>query len=501
MAGAKTADEKEPEEPAGSASLEWADSRSSRRRFLEAALVNACGFMWFADNGILPAVYQELQDEFAVSLTELGTLTFVRGLVEGLASLPMGFAADLRPRQQLICVGVLLWSAGIVGCGLATDWWMVFLGRMLNGIGLGMVQPLLYSLISDMTPPAKRGSAFGMLRFTGNMGSMAGTYFATLLAGFSIKGMSGWRVVFIFSGLLSALIGILLDCFVKDPRTKFEPVASAAKLVRAKTPELCSILSIPTFAVILAQGVFGTAFFYSFSFFTLWLELSCFDNTQAADIMAAFVFGQALAGIIGGRVFDAVAQRFPNHGPPWTCMLTVAASFPVSATIIFLLQPTWPLYSFVFMFLLFGWVVAWAGFANCKIFGDIVPQNIYSYIFALDRCVEGAIGSIGALATGKITDVFFRFDASSLEEGSCSPSDAMQLGRGVFTVHIVAGGLCVLLNSGLHFTYPRDRLTFKQLHCLESDESEEEDNGQATACGTKDVKDFAPEDVLTENRA
>eukprot|EP00929_Paragymnodinium_shiwhaense_P105410 TRINITY_DN70410_c0_g1_i1.p1 TRINITY_DN70410_c0_g1~~TRINITY_DN70410_c0_g1_i1.p1 ORF type:complete len:520 (-),score=63.57 TRINITY_DN70410_c0_g1_i1:308-1867(-) len=454
--------------------LTWQDERSAERQLLEAVIVNACSFMWCADAGILPAVYHELQEDFAVTLTALGTLTFLRGLVEGIAALPMGFAADLMPRPNLICIGVLLWSAGIVACGLAAEWWLVFVGRLLNGIGLGIVQPLLCSLIADMNPPSRRGSAFGTFRFAGNIGSMVGSYLATLLASSSIFGLAGWRCVFVVFGLISGVIGLLLGCLVKDPRTNFEPITNVLQLVRNTWPTCCSILRVQTFQVILAQGAFGTSMFSCFSFFTLWLELSCFSNAASADVMAAFVFGQALASLFGGRIFDAFVQRYPHHGPPWTCILTVAAGLPFSTFIIFTLTPDYPEYIAVLLFFLFGFVIPWAGFVNNRIFSDIVPQSVYSHIFALDRCVEGGIGAVGALATGQITARFFHFDSSSLDRGSCSPEDARQLGKGIFAVHMVAGGICMLLNGGLHVTYPRDRLVCKEVREREADVGEGE---------------------------
>ena len=44
-------------------------------------------------------------------------------------------------------------------------WMIVF--RAVNGIGLGMVQPLLFSLVADKTGANGRGRAFGMLLCTG----------------------------------------------------------------------------------------------------------------------------------------------------------------------------------------------------------------------------------------------------------------------------------------------------------------------------------------------
>lgn len=158
------------------------------------------------------------------------------------------------------------------------------------------------------------------------------------------------------------------------------------------------------------------------------------------------------------------------------CMFTVGIGLPLTYFIFFGLTDESPDFAFFGVFLLFGLLITWAGIANNKIFGDIVPQEVYPYIFALDRCIEGVMGSVGALATGWLTNAMFDFDPSSVDNGGCSPEDAHKLGQGIFTVCLVAWGLCFLFYTGLHFTYPKDRLTFKQCVALDSDsESDEEE--------------------------
>lgn len=48
--------------------------------------------------------------------------------------------------------------------------------RAVNGIGLGMVQPLLFSLVADKTGANGRGRAFGMLLCIG-AGALGRSFF------------------------------------------------------------------------------------------------------------------------------------------------------------------------------------------------------------------------------------------------------------------------------------------------------------------------------------
>ena len=48
------------------------------------------------------------------------------------------------------------------------------ISRALNGIGLALVSPAIQSLVADSTDDNNRGTAFGWLQLTGNLGSIIG---------------------------------------------------------------------------------------------------------------------------------------------------------------------------------------------------------------------------------------------------------------------------------------------------------------------------------------
>ena len=74
----------------------------------------------------------------------------------GLA-IPIAWLADRKSRVNIIAVSVALWSLFTAACGLAQNFWQLFLARMGVGIGeAGGVAPS-YALISDFYP-AGRGA-------------------------------------------------------------------------------------------------------------------------------------------------------------------------------------------------------------------------------------------------------------------------------------------------------------------------------------------------------
>ena len=356
---------------------------------------------------------------------------------------------------------------------------MIFF-RALNGVGLGIVQPLLMSLVADKSHASGRGKAFGFLQFSGNMGQTAFTALATGIASYQVMSMAGWQFALVIVALLSVVVGTLCVLLVRDHRDQ-DPRSMMA-IFREETPKLGSIVCLPTFIIIIGQGVFGTAPWFAFSYLTMWLELNCFSHSQAAAIIACFNIGGALSGIVGGVLLDAVVRRFPDHGPPGLAQLAVFASVPLFATILFGLgglDNTSPSSFVVFamIFMVTGTMISWCMVMNNKMFSDIVPKEAYSYVFALDRVVEGTLGALGQPLVGWLTDDIFHFNAKAANSQDCSPDNAMRLGKGIFAVSGVAFSLCFMFYGMGHFTYPRDRKV--AAHKLSRGKGSAESHGQA----------------------
>ena len=58
-----------------------------------------------------------------------------------------------------------------------------FQARTLNGIGVGMVSPLLFSIIADTTAEADRGKAFGVFALFQSCGATIGGFCSTVISG------------------------------------------------------------------------------------------------------------------------------------------------------------------------------------------------------------------------------------------------------------------------------------------------------------------------------
>ena len=127
-------------------------------------LVNLCALMLGADMAVLPAAYREIGDDLAITPAQLGLVSLGVGITSNIASLLPALFAGSVSRPNLVASGCLLWAASAALMGLTQSYHQLLVVRAINGVGVGIVSPLLYSLVADTTAEADRGGAFGPKR-------------------------------------------------------------------------------------------------------------------------------------------------------------------------------------------------------------------------------------------------------------------------------------------------------------------------------------------------
>ena len=132
------------ENPAGAAAGPW--PRPAIAWYAVAILVVAFIFS-FVDRSIIAMLVEPLQQDLGLSDTQLG-------LLQGLAfavfyatvGLPIGRLADRRSRRAIIGWGIFLWSIMTAVCGLARNFWELFLARVGGGVGEAALSPAAWAV-------------------------------------------------------------------------------------------------------------------------------------------------------------------------------------------------------------------------------------------------------------------------------------------------------------------------------------------------------------------
>lgn len=242
----------------------------------------------------------------------------------------------------------------------------------MNGIGLAIVGPAIQSLVADSTDESNRGIAFGWLQLTGNFGSILGGLISVLLAQTSFMGIAGWRISFHLVGFISVVVGILVRLFAKDPRfidnvKEQPPQKPFREEVRELLKEARAVVKVPSFQILVAQGVSGSFPWSSLSFTPMWLELIGFSHKTTALLLTLFNVALSMGGLFGGKMGDVLAKHFPNSGRIILSQISSGSAIPFAA-ILLLGLPDDPSTAAIHGLVLFimGLTISWNGPATNK---------------------------------------------------------------------------------------------------------------------------------------
>ncbi|XP_022741228.1 uncharacterized protein LOC111292877 [Durio zibethinus] len=463
---------------------------------LTLVLVNLAGIMQRADESLLPGVYKEVGATLHIDPTGLGSLTLYRSVVQSCCYPLAAYLAMHHNRAHVIALGAFLWAAATFFVAISTTFLQVAVSRGLNGVGLAIVIPAIQSLVADSTDESNRGMAFGWLQLTGNIGSILGGLCSVLIASKTIMGIPGWRFAFHLVWIISVVVGILVHLFAKDPRfsdsddkaKKHVERKSFSSQVKDIIKEAKSVMRIPTFQIIVAQGVSGSFPGSAWSFAPMWLELIGFSHETTAFIMTLFVVSNSLGGLFGGRMGDILAKRLPNSGRIILSQISAGSAIPIAA-VLMLALPDDPSTAFThgLVFSIMGLCTSWnAPATNNPIFAEIVPEKSRTSIYALDQSFESILASFAPPIVGILAQHVYGYkpiskgSSDSMEIGT-DRENAASLAKALYTATGIPMAICCLIYSFLYCTYPRDRERARMQALIESEMQQQEETNSPSS--------------------
>jgi len=200
----------------------------SRRGLIMAMLLIAYTLN-FIDRQIVGILAEPIKADLGLTDAQLGWMGGAAfALFYTALAIPIAMVADRRDRSWIIAIGLGLWSLMTAVCGLARNFWELFLARVGVGVGEAAGVAPAYSLIADLYPPEQRARALALFSLGIPIGNSAGVVFGGVLAA-----QVNWRWAFIAVGLLGVVFAPFFKAIVQDPgRGRFEsgPPPAAPRL-------------------------------------------------------------------------------------------------------------------------------------------------------------------------------------------------------------------------------------------------------------------------------
>ncbi|MGZ8337463.1 MAG: spinster family MFS transporter, partial [Allosphingosinicella sp.] len=267
----------------------------------------------FVDRQIIGVLAVPIKAELGLSDGQLGLMGGIAFALfySGLA-IPIAWLADRRSRVRIIAVSVALWSLFTAICGLAQNFWQLFLARMGVGIGeAGGVAPS-YALISDFYPKEKRGRALAFFSLGIPLGSALGVFFGGWIGAYL-----DWRWAFIIVGLAGLPAALLVRLGIPEPvRGGFDTPDGAASEAAPPFLEVAKRLAAtPSFWLLSFGAAAGSIMGYGLIF---WLP-SFFTRSFGLDLAGvgwfygSIVLVGGMAGTwLGGWFADRIGPDRPS---------------------------------------------------------------------------------------------------------------------------------------------------------------------------------------------
>ena len=292
---------------------------------------------------VIPAIYPLLKENYQLSFTQIGLITFTFQLTASLLQPVVGFYTDKHPRPYSLSIGMVFSLAGLVLLSQAAAYAFILLAVGLVGMGSAVFHPES-SRVAYLASGGKRGLAQSIFQIGGNAGAALGPLLAALIV--VPYGQSN-IVWFGLAAVLAMIALVRVGSWYKDN------LRQRARRVSVKDDN-----SSPTLAtrrvrlsiVILLLLIFSKYFYMASitSYFTFYL-INTFQVSVQQSQVYLFVFLAAVAAgtLIGGPLGDRFGRKYviwfsilgvapftlllPYVGLFWTVALSVVIGITLSS--------------------------------------------------------------------------------------------------------------------------------------------------------------------------
>ena len=370
----------------------------------------------FADRGIVNLFVTPIQRDLHLTDTQISlVLGLAFGLFNALLGLPIGRWIDAGKRTRIALLGVLVWSLATAACGLAMNFWQLFLARAGVGGGEATIAPASVSLLADLFPPARRGLPLGIFYgslFLGSggallLGGLMWRAFGDRLMAVPLLGtLHSWQVILLIVAATGLMIAPLTLTIREPARSTASgsaapagvPLAEVARFYRAHRRTLGGHhIAFLCFNFTLLGGAAWLP--------TMLVRVHGWSLTEAGTTIGGMMLilgpaGSAAAGLIA----DGLCRRGRSDGKFLVCIGAATAMMAISC-------------AFVVPLPRIGILVAVAGFAFFGTFSlpmaagtlqDMMPNAMRGQAIAIFLALVNVVGGgLAATIVAVLTDYVF----------------------------------------------------------------------------------------------
>lgn len=187
--------------------------RPTRSRYLIMVMLFITVVINYLDRSNLSIAAPALKDEFGLDTVHEGLILSAFGWTYAAMQIPGGWLVDRVSPRVLYAAALILWSAATFFMGFAGSFVILFVLRLAVGALEAPAYPINNRVVTTWFPEKERATAIGFY----TSGQFVGLAFLTPVLAW-LQHHYGWHMVFVSTGLLGIIWGVLWYMIYREPR-------------------------------------------------------------------------------------------------------------------------------------------------------------------------------------------------------------------------------------------------------------------------------------------
>jgi MFS transporter, DHA1 family, multidrug resistance protein len=347
-------------------------------------------FLIFTGVGLIVPIMPAFMNELHMSGSILGMLVAAFSLSQLLFSPLAGRMSDSLGRKNVILVGMIVFAGSELIFATANTAPVLFLARILGGLGAAMIMPTCMAYMADITTDEERAQGMGFINAAITTGFIIGPGLGGYIAEFGIRAP-------FYGATGAALVAAALTFFVLPDSVPSEERAKAQSAVKQPSlfQQLIGSYKEPYFLSLLLIFVISFGLANHETVFSLFVDHK-FGFT-AKDIAFVITFGSIAGALVQLTVFGWIINRLGEERVIIYCLL--ASSVFVLLTLF--VTGFWSMFGVTFFVFLAMDILRPALSTRMS----RSAQDNQGYIAGLNSAFSSLGNILGPLAAGALFDI------------------------------------------------------------------------------------------------
>jgi MFS transporter, SP family, galactose:H+ symporter len=189
-------------------------------------------FLFGFDTGIISGALLFIRRDLQLDSFEQSSVVSVLLLGAVAGALASGRVSDRIGRRAILGLLGVLFTIGIAITAVADTYWVILVGRVVMGVGVGGVSATVPTYLGEISPAQIRGRMLTLNQLLIVIGLLA-----AYLVNLALAGSGDWRAMFWIGAIPSALLALIALWLPESPRWQFSNgrLEEAKAMIRSVT--------------------------------------------------------------------------------------------------------------------------------------------------------------------------------------------------------------------------------------------------------------------------